>query len=432
MAKDAVGYALSALNQLASSEVLDRLRLRHIVERMAYGLTKSGFRVLSTSARTFKSARKLDKPARLKAPGVTRDLFDLNITDEQQMIRDSVQSFSRDVLRAAADAAQQPSAEVLTAANELGLNLFAVPEELDGAASERSPVTTALIAEDLAYGDMGQALAILAPMSVANALTQWGTAAHQATYLPAFAGDTPPHAAIALAEKQPLFDPMQLATRAVRKGDNWEISGEKVLVPLAATAEIFLVAAATGGGPAVFIVEAGSDGLLIGEAPSMGLRASAQQSLKLDQVLVPAANRLGDDTFDYRQFVDLGTLGWCALSVGCAQAVLDYCIEYCNERQAFGEPISHRQAVAFKIADMAIAIESMRLLTWQAVSRAEAGKTFQREAHLARTLCKDRAMQVGTDGVQLLGGHGFTKEFPVERWYRDLRAMGVAFGGLHL
>ena len=110
----------------------------------------------------------------------------------------------------------------------------------------------------------------------------------------------------------------------------------------------------------------------------------------------------------------------------------DYVVPYCNERQAFGEPISHRQAVAFMIADIAIELDAMRMLTYRAVCRAEQGKPFQRETHLARTLVKDKAMQIGTDGVQLLGGHGFTHEYPVERWYRDLRAIGVVFGGLHL
>ena len=145
-----------------------------------------------------------------------------------------------------------------------------------------------------------------------------------------------------------------------------------------------------------------------------------------------AENRLGNGDFDYRAFVDLGTLAWCSLAIGTCQSVLDYVGPYCNERTAFGEPISHRQAVAFMIADMAIELDAMRMLTYRAVCRAEQGKSFQREAHLARTLVKDKAMKIGTDGVQLLGGHGFTHEYPVERWYRDLRAIGVAFGGLHL
>ena len=225
---------------------------------------------------------------------------------------------------------------------------------------------------------------------------------------------------------------MTLRTTATRDGDDWLLSGEKSLVPLAAEAELFLVAAETGDGPAVFIVEGGSDGLSAGDDPAMGIRASGQRPLLLDKVRVPDANRLGDDDFNYREFVDLGTLAWCALAIGTAQAVLDYVVPYCNERKAFGEPISHRQAVAFMVADIAIELDAMRMLTYRAVCRAEQGKPFQRETHLARTLVKDKAMQIGTDGVQLLGGHGFTHEYPVERWYRDLRAIGVVFGGLHL
>lgn len=435
MAKDAVGYALTALNRLASSDVLDKIGMRKSVERLAYTLTKGGFQVITTTARSFKSGKPGNKPERLNAPGHTRDLFDLGITDEQQMIRESMQAFAREVLREQAehaDAAQKTSDETLAQAQELGLNFFAVPESLGGAASERSTVTTMLIAEDLAHGDMGQAVAILAPMSVANALSQWGTALQQDKYLTTFAEENPPKATIAVSEPRPLFDPMALQTTARKDGDSYVLNGEKSLVPLAGEAELFLVAAQAEDGPAVFIIEGGSEGFTVGEDPSMGIRASAQRPLKLDNVRVAAENRLGNGDFDYRAFVDLGTLAWCALAIGTCQSVLDYVGPYCNERTAFGEPISHRQSVAFMIADMAIELDAMRMLTYRAVCRAEQGKSFQREAHLARTLVKDKAMKIGTDGVQLLGGHGFTKEYPVERWYRDLRAIGVAFGGLHL
>lgn len=435
MAKDAVGYALNALNRLASSDVLDKVGLRKLVERLAYTLTRTGFQIITTTARTFKTKQQLDNPQRLNTPGETTSLFDLSITEEQQMIRASVQGFARNVLRGKAEEAnrsQATSAETISAAQELGLNLFAVPEALGGAASERSAVTTALLAEDLAHGDMGQAIAILAPMSVANALTRWGSAEQQSKYLPAFADDHAPAATIAVTEPHVLFDPMQLTTTAVKNGENWILNGKKSLVPLAAEAELFLIAAMTDTGPAIFIVEGGSKGLNCGTDPSMGVRAAAMRPLTLDNVSVADRNKLGANDFSYREFIDLGTLAWCAIAVGTCQAVLDYVIPYCNQRIAFGEPISHRQAVAFIIADMAIELDGMRLLTWRAACRAEQGKSFQREAHLARTLVKEKAMKIGTDGVQLLGGHGFTHEHPVERWYRDLRIIGIAFGGLHL
>ncbi len=150
--------------------------------------------------------------------------------------------------------------------------------------------------------------------------------------------------------------------------------------------------------------------------------------MRLDNV---RADKLGDADFDYQAFLDLGALAWIGLAIGTCQAVLDYSVKYANERIAFGEPISHRQSVAFMIADMAIEIDAMRMLLWNAASLAEAGKPFHREAYLARLLAGEKAMKIGNDGVQVLGGHGFTKEHPVERWYRDLRAVAVMHSGLH-
>jgi alkylation response protein AidB-like acyl-CoA dehydrogenase len=151
----------------------------------------------------------------------------------------------------------------------------------------------------------------------------------------------------------------------------------------------------------------------------------------MEEVRLPAGALLGEgDRQIYAECVQRARLAWCALSVGCAKAVLDYLIPYVNDRVAFGEPISNRQAVAFSVADVAIELEGMRLTTWRAASRADMGKQFAREVALARTLCAQKGMKIGADGVQLLGGHGYVKEHPVERWYRDLRAAGVMEGAL--
>jgi alkylation response protein AidB-like acyl-CoA dehydrogenase len=161
----------------------------------------------------------------------------------------------------------------------------------------------------------------------------------------------------------------------------------------------------------------------------MGVRAAGLSRLILDDVTVGSISPLGDED-TYRDAVRLARLGWCALAVGTAQAVLDYVIPYVNERKAFGEPISNRQSVAFMVANIAIELQGMRLVTYKAASRAAQGKSFGREVALARRLCAERGMQIGLDGVQLLGGHGYTKEHPVERWYRDLRAIGLMEGGV--
>ena len=171
----------------------------------------------------------------------------------------------------------------------------------------------------------------------------------------------------------------------------------------------------------------------------MGLRAAALGRIELDKVSVPLSARLGEDDAsdadcvrdyarDYSEAIALSRLGWAALAVGTSHAVLDYVIPYVKEREAFGEPIAHRQAVAFMCANIAIELDGLRLITWRGAARADQGLPFAREAALARKLGTDKGMQIGLDGVQLLGGHGFTKEHPVERWYRDLRAIGVAEG----
>lgn len=163
----------------------------------------------------------------------------------------------------------------------------------------------------------------------------------------------------------------------------------------------------------------------------MGIRGAALGRLNLNNVAVPAAGLLGEDAAgesDYSEAVALARLGWASLAVGTGQAVLDYVIPYVKQREAFGEPIARRQAVAFMCANIAIELDGLRLVTLRGASRAEQGLPFIREAALARKLATDKGMQIGLDGVQLLGGHGFTKEHPVERWYRNLRAIGVAEG----
>ncbi len=161
----------------------------------------------------------------------------------------------------------------------------------------------------------------------------------------------------------------------------------------------------------------------------MGVRAAGLTRLILEDVRIPTDNALGDAD-DYLACVQNSRLAWCALALGTAQAVLDYVIPYVQERKAFGEPISHRQAVAFMVANIGIELEGMRLVTYKAASRVAQGKDASREIGLARRLCSERGMGIGLDGVQLLGGHGFVKEHPVERWYRDLRAIGLMEGAV--
>ncbi len=434
IADQAMGAGLRALNRFAGLEVVDRVGLRDPAERILYRATRNGFRAANAAGRTFTAAQGLTGPARQARPK-PQELFDLTPSDEQEMIVEAFGDFAAGKLRKAATEADndcKAPEEILAQANELGVGALGVPEELGGAFAERSAVTSVLVTETLAHGDPGLAVAALAPAAVSTAISLWGDADQQSTYLPDFTGQNPPVAALALLEPRPLFDPFELETKARKVGSDYVIDGVKALVPRAAEAELFVIAAELEGtGPALFIVEAKTDGVLFEPEPAMGIRAAATAKLKLDAVRVSRAALLAEGRPDsYADCVRLGRLGWCALACGTSKAVLDHLIPYVNERTAFGEPISHRQAVAFTISNIALETEGMRLATLRAAGLADRGEDFARETALARRLCSSKGMQIGSDGVQMLGGHGYTKEYPEERWYRDLRAAGLMEGAL--
>jgi alkylation response protein AidB-like acyl-CoA dehydrogenase len=434
VAERGMGLGLRALGRLAGTDLLDRIRVRKQVERALFRTTRNGFRTATVAGRTFKAAQRLASPAR-QATGKPRALFDVTPDEEQQMFQEAVRDFAEAKVRPAAqeaDEARATPAELLSQANELGINMLGVPEELGGVIAEQAAATSVLVAEALAHGDMGIAYAALAPGAVATAIGRWGTAEQEATYLPAFSGDDVPAAALAMLEPQPLFDPLKPQTKARRDGSDWVLDGAKSLVARAPDCELFVVAAEAGElGPALFVVESGTEGLAVEPEPAMGLRPAATGRLLFEGARLPAGALLGEGGREaYAECVQRARIAWSALAVGASQAVLDYAIPYVNERTAFGEPISNRQAVAFGVADIGIETDGMRLAVYRAASRADQGQGFAREAALARRLCAAKAMAIGSEGVQLLGGHGYVKEHPVERWYRDLRAAGAMEGAL--
>ncbi|WP_171293669.1 acyl-CoA dehydrogenase family protein [Acinetobacter haemolyticus] len=427
MMNKAQGFGLSLITKIAGSEMLDQLKLRKFVEKSLYQGSKTGFKVLTKTQKAFKP-QAIDKQ---RLPNQSnKNLFDLSLTEEQQMTCDAMSQFAEEVLYTLAhDAdhhAQFPE-ELWQHLTDLGLNYYALPEALGGVAAEQNIVSNILIAENLAKGDFSLTAGLLSTFSVINAITRWGSTQVQSMYLPVFAEDPDVTATFAFQEATPAFNPFQLKTKATEQNGQCYITGEKTLVVLGDTADIFLVSAEYNGKTDIFVVQC-DETISIKANPAMGLKAAETATLQFNQ---SPALRLGDADFDYTSFVDLGNLMWCAMAIGTCEAIKAYCIKYANERTAFGEPISHRQSVAFMIADMAIEIDAMRMLVLNAASLAEAGQPFHREAYLARLLCAEKSMKIGTDGVQILGGHGFTKEHPVERWYRDLRATAVMHSGLH-
>jgi alkylation response protein AidB-like acyl-CoA dehydrogenase len=432
--RDPLGYAVAAMNRLAQSSLLDKVGLRKQAEQTVFTITRGGFKVATTAGRAFAQAGRRGQVGQRAATSASPGAFDLTPTEDEQLLVDVVTELAAEVVRPAAaeaDSACAAPEEVLDAANAVGLPLLGVPESLGGISEERAAMAGALVAEALAHGDLGIAVAALAPGAVATAIATWGTDAQQQTYLPAFTGDDVPAASLALTEPWALFDALVPRTTARREDGELVLDGVKSMVPRGADAELFVVGARLDEANVLVLVEAGTPGLGVEADPSMGVRAASLTTLTLDGVRVPADAVLGaTDGTSYAECLRLSRIAWCALSVGVGQAVLDYVTPYVKQREAFGEPVAHRQSVAFMVADIAIELQAMRLLTWKAASRAASGEDVARDVALARKLCADKGMRIGLDGVQLLGGHGFVKEHPVERWYRDLRAISIIEGGV--
>ena len=388
--RTAIDVGMALLTPLMGQEFLDKYNLRDPLNRgIKYGV-KHGFSAAGAATRQFKRVQGIGKPATRLSGHRPKgsDYFDLTPDDDQKMIVQTVEEFAEEILRPAAHDADEAATyppDLIAKAAELGITAINIPEDFDGIAEHRSTVTNALVAEALAYGDMGLALPILAPGGVASALTHWGSADQQATYLKEFAGENVPQACLAIAEPHPLFDPTALKTTAVRTPSGYRLDGIKSLVPAAADAELFIIAAQLNGKPSLFIVEASTPGLTVKADPSMGIRAAALGQVELTKVTVPVSARLGEEDASaadsaqiYSDAIALSRLGWAALAVGTSHAVLDYVVPYVKEREAFGEPIARRQSVAFMCANIAIELDGLRLITWRGAARAEQGLSFAR------------------------------------------------------
>ena len=359
-------------------------------------------------------------------------------TEEQELIRDTVREFALSELREAGracDEASEASADVIARGQELGLIAGPIPEEYGGGGIERSPVTTAIVLEELACGDAPLAAALMAPSLFVQPLLDFGTPEQQAEYLPLFTTGEPHAATLALNEPSFSFDAARLATIAEPKGDGYRLTGVKRLVPLGASASHFLVVARGAreglSGLEAFIVPRDAKGLEIAAEPekTLGFQALSRAALELDGVELPASARLGGDAgIDGARLFNLCRMGSAALAVGLSRAVMEIAIPYAKERVAFGQPIAQKQAIAFKLAEMRIEVHSMRHLVWKATSQLEHGLDATRASTLAQTYTNRETMKIADNGLQTFGGHGFIRDYPVEMWYRNARALTLCEG----
>ena len=355
-------------------------------------------------------------------------------TEEQQMIVSMAKQFASDEMRKIYRQCDEDGTipeGVIDTAWKMGLTSSGIPEEYGGPGGERSAITGSLIAEELAWGDLSITMHVLCPALFAYPVLEMGTDTQRRKYLPLFCGEKYKAATAALIEPRFGFDPCSLSTAARLDGNEYVLNGEKCYVPLAAEADSLLIYAAENGTTQAFVVEKGTRGLEVGEREkNMGIRALATYEISLTDCRIPKENRLGGEKgHDFNRIVNCSRVALSAMAVGIAKAAMEYSRDYARERVAFGEPIGSRQAVAFMLAEMAIEIDATRLMTWEAAWTLDRKDEATKEAALAKAYADDMVLMVTDRAVQILGGHGYVREHPVELWLRNGRGF-TTFDGM--
>ena len=361
-------------------------------------------------------------------------MYSFEPTEEQQMLVEAVGKYAVNDLRATARAAEESGElpkKLVSKGWELGLLQASIPETYGGF-GERSAVTGVLAVEEMAFGDLAGTLAVLTPSLFAMPILLAGSEEQKQTYLPqVIEGQWTPYTA-ALIEYAFDFDPNALRTSARRENDEYVLHGEKAFVLFAKDAQFMLVYANLDGQTQGFILPKELSGLTVSEEREklMSLNALPFYRVKLDQVRVPVANRLGGESgHDFEPILASMRLASAAAAVGVANAAFEYSKNYAKEREAFGVKIAQKQAIAFMLAEMRTEIEASRLLAWEAAWKLDQGKDDALlDAYLAATGAAEMAMMVTDRAVQILGGHGYIRDHPVEMWMRNGRGFAMLTG----
>lgn len=359
------------------------------------------------------------------------------LTEEERMFQDAVRDFAvAEVAPRVAhmDEAQKLDPELIQQLFELGLMGIEVPESLGGAGS--TFFTSVLVVEELSRVD--PAVAVLVDVQntlVINALLRWGSDAHKQTWLPRLAGSIV--GAYALSEAGSGSDAFALSCRATKEGDGWSITGRKLWITNGGEAELFIVFATVDPeagyrGITAFLVDRDTPGFSVGKKEDkLGIRASSTTELILEDVKLPADAVLGTVGSGYKVAIETlneGRIGIGAQMVGLAQGALDHTLRYVKERSQFGRSIGDFQGVQFQIAEMATDIEAARLLVYNAARLKDAGLPFLKEAAMAKLKASRVAQSVSSMAIDLYGGYGFTREYPIEKYYRDAK-IGTIYEG---
>jgi alkylation response protein AidB-like acyl-CoA dehydrogenase len=366
--------------------------------------------------------------------------MDFQLTEEQSLIRQTVRSFAeKEVAPSAAvrDEEERFDRELMfDRVAELGLAGIVFPEEYGGAGADY--ISYAIAVEELSRVCASTGVTLSAHLSLgANPIFLFGTEEQKRQYLVPLAEGSK-MGAFGLTEPSAGSDAGGTRTTAVLDGEEWVLNGSKIFITNGGEAEIYIVFARTDKkaekhhGISAFIIEKGVPGFSFGKKEAkMGIRSSPTMELVFDNCRIPKGNLLGKEGEGFKvamKTLDGGRIGIAAQALGIAQGAFEAAAAYARERKQFDQPIATFQAVQFMLADMATSIEAARLLVYQAAHRASAGLSYGKESAMAKLFASETAMEVTTKAVQVFGGYGYTREFPVERMMRDAKITEIYEG----
>ncbi len=360
-------------------------------------------------------------------------MYSFEPDEEQRMLVDSIKKYTmndlRKISREAEEASRLPE-WIIEKGWELGFLQSMIPEKYGGF-GQRSVVTGVLILEEMAYGDLAGTMALMVPNLFSIPLLMAGNEHQKHFYLPGIVKEGWRPFTAAMIEPDFNFDANHLRTEVIREGESYIIRGKKIFVPFAKQSQAMIVYANYQNKTHAFIVPANTQGMTIGaRQETMGIRALPLFSVTFDNARITLDNRLGGkEEFPFEELLSAHFLATAAMGIGLSRAAYEYGLAYAKEREAFGVKIAQKQAIAFMLAEMATEIEALRLLVWEAAWMLDQGKTdAAKHAYLAFQGCADLAMMVTDRAVQILGGHGYIRDHPVEKWLREGRGISNFIG----
>jgi len=359
-------------------------------------------------------------------------MYSFEPTDEQKQIVEVAKKLAEREFRPRMrdnDESGEPAPEWTEEGWKLGLLPASISEEYGGF-GDHSMLTWVLAEEELAWGDLSAALLLTAPNLVALPVLMCGTERQKKEILPDFCTESYLAASAAVMEPRFNFDPNRMQTKAVKSNGDYILSGIKCNVPIAPEAEWLLVYAALEEKTQGFLVRKNTPGMSVVEREqNMGMHAFPLFSVEFENCRIPVTHRLGEKQgCDFQLLLNASRVGLSAMALGVTRAAYEYSREYAKERKAFGEAIAQRQSIAFTLAEMATDLEAARMMVWKAAWQLEQGQDATRETFLAANFTNDMAVFVADRALQILGGYGFIREFPVELWLRNACGFAVLEG----